>query len=58
MDDVLTFGLIIAAIAAAGSVALLSSRLSELIRVPAPAIFLIGAAVASDLVPALNALTP
>jgi len=57
MDDVLTFGLIVAVIAAAGSVAVASSRLSDTIRVPAPAIFLVAAALASDLVPALNALS-
>ncbi len=58
MDDVTTFGLLVAVIAAAGSVAVLSSRLSEFIRVPAPAIFLIAAAIASDFVPALGMLTP
>jgi cell volume regulation protein A len=58
VDDVLTFGLMITAIAAAGFVALFSSRLSDAIRVPAPALFLVGAAAASDLVPALGKVTP
>jgi potassium/hydrogen antiporter len=56
VGDVLAFGLVIALVAAAGSVAVLSSRLSELIRVPAPAIFLVAAAVASDIVPSLGGL--
>jgi cell volume regulation protein A len=54
MDDVARFGLVVAVISAAGLVAVLSNRLSERIRVPAPAIFLIAAAIASDLVPALG----
>ncbi|MFY9809102.1 MAG: cation:proton antiporter, partial [Pseudonocardiaceae bacterium] len=33
--------------------ALLSNRISSWLRIPAPAIFLLGAAAASDLVPAL-----
>src|SRR6186997_2508600 len=53
MDDVAPFGLIIGLVSVAGLVAVLSNRLSERIRVPAPAIFLIAAAVASDLVPGL-----
>ena len=54
MGDVVPFGVIIAAASAAGLLAVLSNRLSEHIRVPAPAIFLVAAAVASDLVPALG----
>lgn len=53
MSDVFGFGVAIAVLGAAGLLAVLSNRLSERIRVPAPALFLIGAAVASDLVPAL-----
>jgi cell volume regulation protein A len=45
-------------IAAAGLLAILSNRLSESIRVPAPAMFLVTAAVVSDLVPPLSVLTP
>jgi cell volume regulation protein A len=54
MNDVTGFGLAVAAVGVAGLLAVLSSRLSERIRVPAPAIFLVAAAVASDLVPALG----
>jgi cell volume regulation protein A len=48
------FGALLAALGAVALVAVLSNRLSERIRVPAPALFLIGAAVASDLVPSLG----
>ncbi len=48
-----SFTLIVLVISAVVLVAALSSRLSERIRVPAPALFLIGAAVASDLLPRL-----
>ncbi len=41
-------------VAAAVLLAVLSNRLSARLRVPAPALFLIGAAVASDLVPSLQ----
>jgi cell volume regulation protein A len=58
VDDVLTFGLVIAAIAAAGLLALFSSRIGEYLRVPAPALFLVLAAVASDVWPALGDLKP
>ena len=54
MDDVVPFGVVIAIISVAGLVAVLSNRVSERIRVPGPAIFLVAAAVASDLVPALG----
>ena len=54
MDDVVGFGVVIAVVAVAGLFAVWSNRLSERIRVPAPAIFLIAAAVASDLVPAFG----
>ena len=48
------FGVLLAALGAVALVAVLSNRLSERIRVPAPALFLVGAAVASDLVPSLG----
>ncbi|MGH3538465.1 MAG: cation:proton antiporter, partial [Pseudonocardiaceae bacterium] len=54
VDDVVPFGVVIAIISVAGLLAVLSNRVSERIRVPAPAIFLVAAAVASDLVPALG----
>ena len=52
--DVVPFGLVIVVISVAGLLAVVSSRVSERIRVPAPAIFLVAAAVASDVVPALG----
>lgn len=54
MNDVVPFGVVIAVISVAGLLAVLSNRVSERIRVPAPAIFLVAAAVASDLVPVLG----
>jgi potassium/hydrogen antiporter len=54
VSDVVRFGVTIAVVSAAGLLALVSNRYSERIRVPAPAIFLIAAAVASDLIPALG----
>jgi cell volume regulation protein A len=54
MSDVEHFGLIVLAVAVAIMVAVASNRISERIRVPAPAIFLLAAALASDLVPALG----
>lgn len=53
MRDAEQFGVLVAVLGAVALVAVLSNRLSERIRVPAPALFLIGAAVASDLVPSL-----
>jgi cell volume regulation protein A len=54
MTDVTTFGLVLLAIAGAFLIAIMSSRMSALIRVPAPALFLVGAAVASDLAPSIG----
>lgn len=53
MDDVLPFGTLVAALSLAGLLAVWSNRVSERIRIPAPAIFLVVAAVASDLFPQL-----
>ena len=53
MDDVLPFGALVAALSLAGLLAVWSNRVSERIRIPAPAIFLVAAAVASDLFPQL-----
>jgi cell volume regulation protein A len=52
--DVTSFGWVVLGVSLAAAVAILSNRLSEWIRVPAPALFLVGAAVASDIFPALN----
>ncbi|HKO32780.1 MAG TPA: cation:proton antiporter [Candidatus Limnocylindria bacterium] len=54
MSDVLPFGLVIAAVSAAGLLAVWSNRISARVRIPAPAIFLIAAALASDLMPSLQ----
>ena len=56
MEDVLPFGLVVAAVSFAGLLAVWSNRLSERIRVPAPAIFLVVAAVVSDVAPTLGRL--
>jgi cell volume regulation protein A len=47
---------VILLIAVIGTLAVLSNRFSERLRVPAPAIFLIGAAAASDIWPRLGAV--
>jgi hypothetical protein len=54
VNDVLPLGMVIAVISVAGLLAVASHRISERIRVPAPAIFLIAAAIASDFVPLLG----
>jgi potassium/hydrogen antiporter len=54
MNDVKHFALVILLTAAALVGAVLSNRISERIRIPAPAIFLLAAALASDVVPTLG----
>jgi len=56
VTDVEPFGLIVFLVSVAGLLAVLSSRISERIRIPAPAIFLLVAAAVSDLVPSLREL--
>ena len=56
VTDVSVFGLIVLGIGLAATAAILSNRVSELVRIPAPAIFLVCAALASDLVPELGGL--
>lgn len=56
MHDVVPFGLVLAIVALAGLAAVWSNRLSERIRVPAPAIFLVAAAVAAAVAPDLRDL--
>lgn len=56
MGDVAPFGLAVALVALAALLAVLSNRLSERVHVPAPAFFLIVAAVASDVFPTLHDL--
>jgi cell volume regulation protein A len=55
--DLERFGLVVGVVGVAASLAVLSNRLSERVRVPAPAFFLLGAALASDLVPAWGRLS-
>ncbi|MGZ4315694.1 MAG: cation:proton antiporter, partial [Gaiellaceae bacterium] len=54
MHEVTHFGEIVLLVSAALSVALLSSRLSERIRVPTAALFLLAAAVISDVWPGIG----
>jgi cell volume regulation protein A len=56
MSDVEPFGLLILVVAAVGLLAVLSNRLSERVRIPAPLFFLAGAAVAAALSPSLHGL--
>jgi potassium/hydrogen antiporter len=51
-----SFGLMILVAALVGLAAVFSNQLSERLRIPAPAIFLISAALASDLLPRLGRL--
>jgi cell volume regulation protein A len=51
-----SFGLIVLVVALAGLAALFFNRVSERTRIPAPAIFLVLAAIASDLVPRLGTI--
>ena len=53
MADILTFGLVIGAVCAVLLLAVVSNRVGDRFGVPAPALFLVGAAVASDLAPSL-----
>ena len=55
MSDTYSFGLVLAVTAVVGLVAVLSSRLTQRVRVPAPALFLIGTAIADEIVPSLRA---
>lgn len=53
MGSIEAFGLAVLIAALAGIAAVLSSRVSERLRIPSPAFFLIGAALASDIWPQL-----
>jgi cell volume regulation protein A len=57
LHDIEPFGLALLVAAAVVSLALLSNRLSARLRIPAPAIFLVAAAVASDIYPPLGQLS-
>ena len=54
MHEVHTFGLVVLLVSAGFALAVLSSRLSERVSLPGPAIFLVGAAVLSDIFPSLG----
>ena len=56
MSDVEHFALLVLVVGAAIIAAVLLNRISERIRIPAPAIFLVAAAVASAVLPALGEL--
>jgi potassium/hydrogen antiporter len=58
VPDPVAFAGLITVVALALVVALYSSRLTDLLRVPAPAVFLVLAAITSDIYPALGALSP
>ena len=55
MNDAHTFGLIVTVVAGVGLLAVLSNHISERVQVPAPALFLAGAAFATAAIPGLNA---
>jgi cell volume regulation protein A len=57
VDDVTAFGAVVGIVGVALTLAVLSNRLSERVRVPAPAFFLLVSAVASDVFPQLNRLS-
>jgi cell volume regulation protein A len=54
MAEVTDFGTIVLVVALAFSAALAASKLADLVPIPAPAFFLVAAALASDLFPALG----
>src|SRR3954447_5845407 len=56
MDDAITFGWLVLAYGAVGLCAVLSNRLSERLRLPTPALFLVAAAVTASLAPSLHRL--
>ena len=55
MSDTEPFALVVLLAAAVGLVAVLSNRLTERVKLPSPALVLVGAAVAVQVVPALHA---
>jgi cell volume regulation protein A len=54
LTDTIPFGWVVLGASLVGLVAVMSNRLSERLRVPAPALFLAGAAVAAELAPSLH----
>src|SRR4029078_1333307 len=57
MDDTVVFAVLVGAVALGVLLAVLSNRVSERIWIPAPALFLIGAAAFAAAFPALGALS-
>ncbi len=57
MSDSAIFGLILLVVGLAATAAVLSNRLSGVLRIPAPALFLVGAALVSDFFPGLSTLS-
>jgi cell volume regulation protein A len=55
MHEVVHFGAVVLVVAAGFTVALAAAKLSEVVPIPAPAFFLVAAAVASDLYPHVGA---
>ncbi len=58
MNDVAAFAAVVLLVSVVVSLAVVGNRFAERLRVPAPAIFLVAAAIASDLVPAWGQLSP
>ena len=48
------FALLVVLLAVVGLVAVLSNRLAHRVKLPAPALFLVGAAIAAKVIPALH----
>lgn len=57
MEDVVPFGLVVLVVALAALAAVLSNRISARLLIPAPVIFLVSAALASDAFPSLGQLS-
>jgi cell volume regulation protein A len=57
VENVQTFGWQVLGVSLAALAAILSNRIGDRIRIPAPALFLIGAAVVSDVFPALGSMS-
>jgi cell volume regulation protein A len=56
--DIRSFAVLVVLIAAVGLVAVLSSRLTRRLRIPSPALVLVGAAIAVQVIPGLHAPPP
>ena len=57
MHDVVPFALVVVVAALSLLAAVGSSRISEWVRIPTPAIFLVAASICADFVPALGSLS-